>query len=131
MWVEWDDDAHLSRSQKKPGDYSPLTRDGNNKLVHVTLSDVAEDDEDEEDEEGWYLDDDPDSRGHGLGSRAEEPSALKQTVADVLTQVVERPGGPDHQVDRSVDGAQIQEDRQGRSAIPPRRLGRVRRRRRA
>lgn len=41
MWVEWEDGADLSQSQKKPGDYSPLTRDGDNNLGHVTLSDVG------------------------------------------------------------------------------------------
>ncbi|MET8360807.1 hypothetical protein [Micromonospora sp. NPDC005171] len=46
MWVEYDDGSHLSQSQKKPGEYSPLTReDGTNKLGHVTLSDIDEDDE--------------------------------------------------------------------------------------
>ncbi|MEV0566869.1 hypothetical protein [Dactylosporangium sp. NPDC050588] len=46
MWVDYDDGSHLSKSQKKPGEYSPLTReDGTNKLGHVTLSDIDEDDE--------------------------------------------------------------------------------------
>lgn len=44
MWVEWEDGADLSKSRKKPGRYSPLTReDGTNRLGHVTLSDVDED----------------------------------------------------------------------------------------
>ncbi|SCG71879.1 hypothetical protein [Micromonospora inositola] len=48
MWVEYDDGSHLSQSQKKPGEYSPLTReDGTNKLGHVTLSDIDEDDEED------------------------------------------------------------------------------------
>lgn len=42
MWVEWEDGADLSQSQKKPGDYSPLTRDADNNLGHVTLSDVSD-----------------------------------------------------------------------------------------
>ncbi|GAA1018418.1 hypothetical protein Aple_074180 [Acrocarpospora pleiomorpha] len=47
MWVEYDDGSHLSKSQKKPGEYSPLTReDKTNKLGHVTLSDIDEDDDD-------------------------------------------------------------------------------------
>lgn len=46
MWVEWEDGADLSQSQKKPGDYSPLTRDGDNHLGHVTLSDADEDERD-------------------------------------------------------------------------------------
>ena len=46
MWVEYDDGSRLSKSQKKPGEYSPLTReDGTKKLGHVTLSDIDEDDE--------------------------------------------------------------------------------------
>lgn len=40
MWVEWEDGADLSQSQKKPGNYSPLTRDGEKKLGQVTLSDI-------------------------------------------------------------------------------------------
>ena len=43
MMVEWDDDAQLSESRKKPGQKSPLTRDANNKLSHVTLSEVPDD----------------------------------------------------------------------------------------
>lgn len=43
MLVEWDDDAQLSESRKKPGQKSPLTRDANNKLSHVTLSEVPDD----------------------------------------------------------------------------------------
>lgn len=43
MWVEYGDDAELSRSQKSPGDYSPLTRDAGGNLGHVTLSDADQD----------------------------------------------------------------------------------------
>lgn len=46
MWVTWEDDAELSRSRQRIGDFSPLTRDGDNNLGHVTLSDVDEDDYD-------------------------------------------------------------------------------------
>ena len=46
MWVEWDDDARLSQSHTKPGDYSPLTRDAEGNLAgHVTLNDVDDDDD--------------------------------------------------------------------------------------
>jgi hypothetical protein len=45
MWVEWDDEAHLSRSRTKPGSYSPLTRDGDKKLGHATLRDPEPGDE--------------------------------------------------------------------------------------
>ena len=44
MWVEYPDDAELSQSRKKPGQSSPLTRDAENNLGQVTLSDVDEDD---------------------------------------------------------------------------------------
>ncbi|MDB5478888.1 MAG: hypothetical protein JWM96_1383 [Alphaproteobacteria bacterium] len=43
MWVEWEEGADLSRSHKKPGDYSPLTRDADRRLGQVTLSDADED----------------------------------------------------------------------------------------
>jgi hypothetical protein len=47
MWVTYEDGSHLSRSQKTPGDYSPLTRDdGTNELGHVTLRPLAEDEDD-------------------------------------------------------------------------------------
>lgn len=42
MWVAYEDDAELSQSHKSPGDYSPLTRDADRKLGHVTLSDADE-----------------------------------------------------------------------------------------
>lgn len=44
MWVEFEDDARLSQSRQRPGDYSPLTRDSDDHLGHVTLSDADEDD---------------------------------------------------------------------------------------
>lgn len=50
MWVEWKDGADLSQSRKKPGDYSPLTRDSEGNLGHVTLSDV---DGDDDEQSGW------------------------------------------------------------------------------
>ena len=59
MQVEWEDGAELSRSQKRPGHFSPLTRDRDNNLVgQVTLSDVDDVDDGEEDEEGseWTSD---------------------------------------------------------------------------
>jgi hypothetical protein len=38
MRVTWDDGSYLSRSSKKPGESSPLTREeGTNRLGHVTL----------------------------------------------------------------------------------------------
>jgi hypothetical protein len=57
MWVHWEDGADLSQSRKKPGHHSPLTRDGDNNLGHVTLSDVDEDDwqTDPEPDPLWYI----------------------------------------------------------------------------
>jgi hypothetical protein len=47
MWVEYEDGTHLSQSQKKPGDYSPLTReDDTSRLGQVTLSPIDEDEAD-------------------------------------------------------------------------------------
>lgn len=46
MLVEWEDGAELSRSRRKPGGYSPLTRDGDKRLGQVVLSDVDWDEED-------------------------------------------------------------------------------------
>ncbi|WP_328474079.1 hypothetical protein OHA21_14210 [Actinoplanes sp. NBC_00393] len=49
MWVTYEDDAELSKSHKRPGSFSPLTReDGTNKLGHVTLDPIDEDEEDDE-----------------------------------------------------------------------------------
>jgi len=46
MWVEHDDGSDLTKSQKRPGKSSPLTREaGTNKLGQVVLSDIDEGDE--------------------------------------------------------------------------------------
>jgi hypothetical protein len=60
MWVHWEDGAELSQSRKKPGARSPLTRDGDNNLGHVTLRDV------DEDEEDWHAVQDSEERASGL-----------------------------------------------------------------
>ena len=81
MWVEWDDDAELSKSQKRPGAYSPLTRDGDRKLGHVTLSDI--DDYEEHLEDDWAPDFDahvPDEKGW----TSEEILELVESLAPVL-----------------------------------------------
>ena len=45
MWVEWEDGSDLSKSHKKPGAKSPLTRDTDtNELGQVTLEDIEDDD---------------------------------------------------------------------------------------
>lgn len=51
MYVEWDEEADLSDSQKHPGKRSPLLRDADGNLVgHVVLSDVEDDGDDDEDD---------------------------------------------------------------------------------
>jgi hypothetical protein len=78
MWVEWDDDAELSQSQKSPGAYSPLTRDADRKLGHVTLSDIDEYEEDLEDDD-WAPDFDahaPDEQGWRIGEILELVESL-------------------------------------------------------
>lgn len=46
MWVEFEDDAELSKSRKKPGAKSPLTRTRQGELGQVILSEIKEDEED-------------------------------------------------------------------------------------
>jgi hypothetical protein len=47
MWVTRPAGTHLSESQKKPGEYSPLTRDdATNELGQVTLDPIDEDEAD-------------------------------------------------------------------------------------
>lgn len=46
MWVLLDDDADLSQSRKRPGSFSPLTRDEDNNLGQVILEDIDDDDGD-------------------------------------------------------------------------------------
>ncbi len=65
MMVEWEDGADLSQSRKNPGDYSPLTRDGDNNLGQVTLSDV------DEDEDDWQTEPEP---GYVTDERESDPS---------------------------------------------------------
>ncbi len=87
MWVEWEDGSDLSKSRKKPGQYSPLTReDGTNRLSHVTLSDV------DEDEDGGgsvtytqpvYGSDENGSQSSAL--TAEEREELVRLLADLIT----------------------------------------------
>lgn len=82
MWVEWEDGAELSRSRKQPGDYSPLTRDGEHNLGHVVLSDV-DDDEYEwqvDPEWRWHIDDD--------GERAQEGRPEELLAALVILGII-------------------------------------------
>ncbi|BEL04289.1 hypothetical protein Q0Z83_024800 [Actinoplanes sichuanensis] len=56
MWVTYEDDAELSKSHKRPGSFSPLTReDGTNKLGHVTLDPIDEDEEDDDEPSVSYV----------------------------------------------------------------------------
>lgn len=77
MWVEYGDDAELSRSQKSPGDYSPLTRDADGNLGHVTMSDADEDDRGLVDD--WMP---------GLDSDANDEHKWSEEDVEVLTVLV-------------------------------------------
>jgi hypothetical protein len=81
MWVEWDDDAELSKSQKNPGAYSPLTRDGDGKLGHVTLDDVDEYEESLDDGRTRGLDADATNEQR---SRFEDVATLAEILAPLL-----------------------------------------------
>jgi hypothetical protein len=83
MRVEWEDGADLSQSRKKPGGYSPLTRDENNNLGHVTLHDVDEDDGETDPEPVYVYVTDED----GSDGQAEEEGSLLAALA-VLGVVV-------------------------------------------
>lgn len=78
MWVELPDDAHLSSSRKTPGAYSPLTRDSEDRLGHVTLSDAEENEY--KPPSGWPSDPDPHSERD-----AEEFDQRVEAVVAVLT----------------------------------------------
>lgn len=87
MLVQWEDGSNLSKSRKKPGQYSSLTRaDGTNQLGHVTLSDI-EDDEVEDDAVIYappvYATCEDASPPSVL--TAEEREELAQLLADVIT----------------------------------------------
>ncbi|WP_436653753.1 hypothetical protein [Actinoplanes sp. URMC 104] len=75
MWVEYEDGARLSRSAKKPGSFSPLTREGGtNNLGHVTLDPI-----------------DGDERLHsGPGERSEFEEFLRDVAVDVTLILLEK-----------------------------------------
>lgn len=80
MWVEYPDDAELSQSRKKPGHSSPLTRDAENNLGQVTLSDVDEDDDDSVTDPVYiYVTDVDDAE-----SEDEEPSELERLLGALV-----------------------------------------------
>jgi hypothetical protein len=80
MWVEWEDGADLSKSRKKPGQYSPLTReDGTSRLGHVTLSDV------DEGEDGSVTYAQP---VYGSDENASQSSALTAEEREELTRLL-------------------------------------------
>jgi hypothetical protein len=87
MWVEWEDGSDLSKSRKKPGQYSPLTReDSTNRLGHVTLSDVDED----EGEGGSVTYTQPvydsyENASQSSALTAEEREELVRLLADLIT----------------------------------------------
>ncbi|MFG1833881.1 hypothetical protein [Micromonospora chersina] len=75
MWVEYEDGARLSRSAKKPGSFSPLTRDGGtNNLGHVTLDPIGGD-------EGLHL---------GPRERSELEDFLRELAVEVTLIALER-----------------------------------------
>lgn len=76
MWVEWEDGAELSRSHKKPGSSSPLTRDADGQLGQVTLDELEDDDE---------------AAGHRAAGPTRESSFASQLASDVAAEV-KRPG---------------------------------------
>lgn len=87
MWVEWEDGADLSKSRKKPGQYSPLTReDVTNRLSHVTLSDL-----DEGETEGGSVTytqpvyDSYENAPQSSALTAEERGELVRLLADLIT----------------------------------------------
>jgi hypothetical protein len=81
MWVAYEDDAELSRSQKSPGDYSPLTRDAEGNLGHVTLSDADEDEWGSADD--WMLSLDEEAADEQTWSE-EDVEALALIISAVL-----------------------------------------------
>ena len=87
MWVEWEDGADLSKSRKKPGQYSPLTlEDVTNRLSHVTLSDL-----DEGETEGGSVTytqpvyDSYENAPQSSALTAEERGELVRLLADLIT----------------------------------------------
>lgn len=80
MVVEYDDDADLSNSRKRPGQFSPLTRDADKNLGHATLSEPDDSDLDEL-LDPWYL------TSHSVGSANEdddEDDVVDLAVAGLL-----------------------------------------------
>jgi len=83
MWVEYENGAHLSQSQKKPGDYSPLTReDGTNRLGQVTLSPIEADEADSVTDSPPVLVYVVDERASD--SRAKELSELEELLGNLV-----------------------------------------------
>lgn len=106
MWVDWDDDAHLSQSRKNPGDFSPLTRDDvGNLFGHVTLSDIEEGDEPSPSSSSGDFDSydgdgcEPEQRSY----RPDELSPAAQAAVDFASQVAA--AVLVHLIDRAIDAA--------------------------
>lgn len=78
MWVEWEDGAELSRSDKKPGSSSPLTRDADGQLGQVTLDEI-----DELDEAAG------DRPAESPAERSFASQLVSEVVAEVLSQLVQ------------------------------------------
>jgi hypothetical protein len=76
MWVEWEDGSDLSKSHKKPGAKSPLTRDNEtNELGQVTLEDIE--------------DDDPEPEIVCVDNGLPQPTWWEQVVADAVRTLIE------------------------------------------
>lgn len=79
MWVEYEDGTHLSQSQKKPGDFSPLTReDATNRLGQVTLTPIEEDEADSPPVFVYVIDE------SASDSRAKERSEFEELLANLV-----------------------------------------------
>ena len=81
MWVAYGDDAELSQSHKSPGAYSPLTRDAQGNLGHVTLSGADEDEWESVDD--WMPGLDADAADEPMWSE-EDVEALAALVSAAL-----------------------------------------------
>lgn len=117
MLVEWDDGADLSQSRKKPGALSPLTRDGDNKLGHVTLSEVDDDEEDWESDRDWE---------EAAEARRAEQEAQAELVALVVLALIAGTQKAAPHVKRWWNDQAVPFMRRSRSRLPRARLPRRR-----
>jgi hypothetical protein len=88
MWVKRPAGTHLSDSQKRPGEHSPLTRDDDtNELGHVTLEKIGEDEDDAS--ANWQPSLDYGATADAPPARSPEDDALVQAlVHEIVTLAV-------------------------------------------